>query len=335
MRSRSPIFPDSANHPSLALRGAESCAGSSCFGFCSFGGELRPRNDESPAWRLGLSKFLGPWRAGRGNPKLPRFPKIVNSKTQVFERGVAWPFDSLRQDGPTQPQGTAMEPQFAYDYESCLRDPIRRHSRPLGRCEGTFWRPFDPKDTGRFLTAAERYERAGRKKGERSGPLGAVALEVLRELIRMVDYRTGRLEPALTTIMRRVKRSKDAVVRALANLKKHGFLDWMRRWEPTGDTQGGPPVKQATNAYRLFLPPAAVALLGRLASPAPLSEDIEHAEAAKKAAVVAMVDGLPLDEQPAAAGATGPLAAALSRLGRGLMRRDCESAKRSESGSTG
>jgi mRNA interferase MazF len=44
------------------------------------------------------------------------------------------------------------------------------------------------------------------------------------------------------------------------------------------------------------------------------------------AAVVAMVDSLPLDEQPAAAGLTGPLAAALSRLGRGLMRKECESA---------
>jgi hypothetical protein len=32
------------------------------------------------------------------------------------------------------------------------------------------------------------------------------------------------------------------------------------------------------------------------------------------AAVVALVDGLPLDEQPSAAGLTGPLAAALSRL---------------------
>ena len=89
-------------------------------------------------------------KAGISNPKLPRFPKIVNSKTQVFESGGAWPFDSLLQDGPTQPQGTAMEPQFAYDYESLPRDPIRRHSRPLGRCEGTFWRPFNPKDTGRY-----------------------------------------------------------------------------------------------------------------------------------------------------------------------------------------
>jgi len=29
--------------------------------------------------------------------------------------------------------------------------------------------------------------------------------------------------------MRRVKRSKDAVGRALANLRTHGFLDWLRR----------------------------------------------------------------------------------------------------------
>jgi len=50
--------------------------------------------------------------------------------------------------------------------------------------------------------------------------------------------------------------------------------------------------------------------------------------------VVAMVDSLPLDEQPSAAGLTGPLAAALSRLGRGLMRKECESAERSESGSS-
>jgi hypothetical protein len=228
-----------------------------------------------------------------------------------------------------------MELQFAYAHAEPPREPIRRHSRPRGRCESVFWRPFNPKDIGRFMLAAERFERAGRRKGERTGPLGAVALEVLRELMRLVDYRTGRLEPALTTIMRRVKRSKDAVVRALANLRAHGFLDWLRRWEATGDTNG-PKVKQATNAYRLFLPAAAARLLGHLASPPPIAADIEHARAAHAAAVVAMVDGLPLDEQPAAAGLEGPLAAALSRLGRAVMRRgrqgvECESAERSES----
>jgi hypothetical protein len=67
-----------------------------------------------------------------------------------------------------------------------------------------------------------------------------VALEGLRELVRLIDYRTGRLEAALKTLMLRVKRSKDAVVRALANLRTHGFLDWLRRWGATGDREGGP-----------------------------------------------------------------------------------------------
>jgi hypothetical protein len=226
-----------------------------------------------------------------------------------------------------------MEPLFAHAYAGPPREPIRRHSRPRGGCESVFWRPFNPKDIGRYLLAAERFERVGRQKGERSGPLGVVALEVLRDLVRLIDYRTGRLEPALTTIMHRIKRSKDAVVRALANLRTHGFLDWLRRWEWTSDTQGGPQVKQATNAYRLTLPPAAEKLLGHRASPPPLPVDIEHARTARMAAARAMVAGLPLDEQPAAAGNTGPLAAALSRLGQALMRRERESAERSESGS--
>jgi len=56
---------------------------------------------------------------------------------------------------------------------------------------------------------------------------------LLKPLARLIDYRTSRLEPALTTIMGRVMRSKDAVVRALANLRTHGFLDWLRRWAAT------------------------------------------------------------------------------------------------------
>jgi hypothetical protein len=61
--------------------------------------------------------------------------------------------------------------------------------------------------------------------------LGAPPLEVLRELVRLIDYRTGCLLPALTTLMRGVKRSKDAVVWALADLRTHGFPEWLRRWE--------------------------------------------------------------------------------------------------------
>ncbi len=68
------------------------------------------------------------------------------------------------------------------------------------------------------------------------------------------------------------------------------------------------------NAYRLALPPAAERLLGHTWPARRRHPRIGHARAARMAAVVALVDGLPLDEQPSAAGLTGPLAAALSRL---------------------
>ncbi len=84
------------------------------------------------------------------------------------------------------------------------------------------------------------------------------------------------------------------------------FWTGLRRWEATGEREGRPAVKQATNAYRLALPPAAEKLLGHLARPPPAPEDIEHATAARMAAVVAIVDGFPLDEQLAAAVSPAP-----------------------------
>jgi hypothetical protein len=201
--------------------------------------------------------------------------------------------------------------------------PVRRHSREAGRCEGTFWRPFNGKDSARYMLAAERFERMERQANKRNGPLGPVGLEVLRDLLRLVDYRTGRLEPAITTLMRRLKRSRDAICRALKALRRHGFLDWLRRWEPSENPgEAGPQVKQATNAYRLTLPPRAEKLLSLMErADAPMPEDREAELQARKAAFLAMVDALPLDEQPRAIDGDNPLTQALSRLGRGVMGR--------------
>lgn len=65
-----------------------------------------------------------------------------------------------------------------------------------------------------------------------------------------IDFRTGTLEPAIATVMAKTGFARQTVVAALARLKKHGFLDWVRRTERTGAGPGeGPKVKQATNAY--------------------------------------------------------------------------------------
>lgn len=157
--------------------------------------------------------------------------------------------------------------------------PIRRHSRPAGRCESVFWRPMSRRDVEQIKLAAKRYELATRQPGARNGALGFVALEVLEYLGNLVSFRTGRLDPSLDFLMAKLRRSRDAIVRALAALRDHGFIDWLRRFEPTGNEGRGPQVRQVSNAYRLSLPRRAAAMLGRFCQFSPAPDD--HAQAQK------------------------------------------------------
>lgn len=212
------------------------------------------------------------------------------------------------------------------------REPVRRHSRPAGRCEGAFWRATPRQEVRRVLLAARRYELAGRQGGRRNGPLGHVALEVLELLGNLVSHKTGRLEPSLATLMRVLRRSKDAVWRALRALREHGFLDWLRRYEPTGVTEGpGPRVRQVSNAYRLSLPDRARRLLGWRGEGPPVPDDVAQAREERAADRAAQKASLPLDELALVEVEDDALARALAELGRAVQRRaERESARRSE-----
>lgn len=148
----------------------------------------------------------------------------------------------------------------------------------------------------RILLAAKRYERIERRPGRRNDPLGSVAIEVLEYLVNVVDFKTGRLEPSIDTLMRRLKRSRDAIVRALKNLRRHGFLDWIRRYEPTGNEGRGPQVRQVSNAYRLSLPERAGRLLGCFGLSPPLPDDWEHARSVRIAEMETYRKSLTLEE---------------------------------------
>lgn len=161
--------------------------------------------------------------------------------------------------------------------EQRARVPVRRRSFERGRCEGTFWKKTSRQEVRCILFAAKRYELAFRRSGRRCGPLGSVAIEVLEYFANLVDFRTGRLEPSLDTLMRRLRRSRDAIVRALRNLRTHGFLDWLRRYMPTGNEGRGPQLRQSSNAYRLSLPERAKQILGWRGLPELLPADCEHA----------------------------------------------------------
>lgn len=211
--------------------------------------------------------------------------------------------------------------------------PVRRQSRPAGRCEGVFWRAVSRRDVDQIKLAAKRYELATRQPGARNGALGFVALEVLEYLGNLVNFRTGRLDPSLDFLMGKLRRSRDAIVRALKALRDHGFLDWLRRYEPTGIEGRGPQVRQVSNAYRLSLPRRAAAMLGRFFQPAPAPEDhaqaqeFRAAELAAHRAAASELERTMMDVDP-----DEPLGAALLRFAQSrALRAERESARQAES----
>lgn len=208
------------------------------------------------------------------------------------------------------------------------RPRVRRHSR-LGGREGLFWQRTSRQDTRSIVFAARRFELTERASGKSKGPLGHVGIEILELFANLVDTKTGRLEPTLETIGRYLKRSKDAIVRALKALRQFGFLDWLRRYEPTENEGRGPQVRQISNAYRLSLPEAAKRLLsGRMASDVPMPDDEHQRRSEREQMFEAHAATLSLAELPLfKLGADSELGRVLSRLGN-LMQR--ESGGRSE-----
>lgn len=163
---------------------------------------------------------------------------------------------------------------------------VRRDSRPVGTFETGLWRATSSREMRRAITAAERYDRRHKAKGDRNGPLGHVGLEVYRALWARVRFSDGCLCPSLEWIMKACRRSRAAIVAALKRLRAKGFVAWQRRLEYTGGPAGvrGPQVRQATNAYALGTPGVALALL---VSPVPLPPDEQWRQDQRAAFVAA------------------------------------------------
>ncbi len=80
--------------------------------------------------------------------------------------------------------------------------------------------------------------------------LRRIDVTVLKALLSFLDFRTGRLMPAIATIADRAGCHANTVKAALARLKSNGFIDWVRRTIRTGNEgEFAPQLEQTSNGY--------------------------------------------------------------------------------------
>lgn len=152
----------------------------------------------------------------------------------------------------------------------------RERSALVGTCEKRVCR-YRAKPVTRLLKiVAEVYDRESRAEGAPSGALGHIGVEVLGFLGSLIRADDPVVAPSYRTICAKLRRSTDAVARAIRKLVNAGFLLKQRRKQATdhvGDV--GPQMEQATNCYRIMLPPWALSLAMTLFGPMP--EDLHAA----------------------------------------------------------
>ena len=150
----------------------------------------------------------------------------------------------------------------------------------------SFCQPVAREDKARRLFALEAYatklrrqKRANAGDWGPKGPLGDSAVKLGRLLIRFMAHlpAAGKrvLAPSREYLADALGIDPRTVDRAKEELRRHGWLAWIRRYEPVDDPGGeGPQIRQIPNAYRLTVPAAAVVLLGFHGMAAPVSADL-------------------------------------------------------------
>ncbi|MDF2602998.1 MAG: helix-turn-helix protein [Sphingomonas sp.] len=115
------------------------------------------------------------------------------------------------------------------------------------------------------MRALEEFERETKLPGRRNGAIGGIGLEVYRYLLRLRGRKNGRLDPTIRWIADAISRSRSAVAAALARLKEHGFLDWIRRCQPIDNAAPDEQqTEQIANAYILQIPVTAKERIRRM-----------------------------------------------------------------------
>lgn len=195
---------------------------------------------------------------------------------------------------------------------------VRKYSSPRGRA-GRYV-ALSWQEANERIRALERWERRQlRDARKRNRAVGYVGIELYKFMARRAVNARGRLDTlsygALAAIL---GFARSAVVAAMARLKAHGWMDWRRQYEETGQAGSrGPQVQQACNFFWIAAPIAALIKIGIRFGPAPPPDDLDHARAEGEA------------RNAEHAFAESPLGGAIGKLGDAVRKR--ETSRRSES----
>ncbi len=99
-----------------------------------------------------------------------------------------------------------------------------------------------------LVATAREFDLFERGKGN-GRPLKDTGIVVLEAVLRhhWHEFKTGRIDPALSQLMKVTGYVRQTIVDALARLDKYGFLGWVRRTIRISDPTPGGPVRQQTN----------------------------------------------------------------------------------------
>jgi hypothetical protein len=161
--------------------------------------------------------------------------------------------------------------------------PVRRYSQAAG---GENWRPISWSEGRKILLALRIHAEKQRRKGERTGcaprnkaDAGGISFGAIRlaeVLVGIATKRNGRLEPSVRWLAKALNVPLKTIHAWKAQLKRHGFLDWRRRWVFTGrEGARGDQVQQTSNAYWVKAPLEALEAAAKVLAPRKVEEDDE------------------------------------------------------------
>jgi hypothetical protein len=103
---------------------------------------------------------------------------------------------------------------------------------------------------GRPATLRQRIAKLDEELDDADRRLHRIDVTILKALLSFLDFKTGKLFPAIERVAEKAGCHRNSVIAALRRLKANGFIEWVRRTTLTGNEgEFAPQREQTSNAY--------------------------------------------------------------------------------------